>query len=403
MLEWKTKTLGELAETQLGKMLNTGNQTGEYKTPYLRSLNVQWGGIDTSHLNEMDIPPTEHDKYTVKKGDLLICEGGESGRAAIWNSDETIGFQNALHRVRSKNEVTNKYLLYYFEWLVKNRLIDHLFNGVTIRHFPQENLRSVNISYPSIDKQLEIVELLESYFSLLNNALKEAHDARAKASQFKVAFLRTVCKGDSTWESFPLKQLGIWGGGGTPSKANIRYWTNGTVPWLTPKDMGPTEIFVTRDKITEEACINSAVKKIPANSVVFVVRSGILERKLPVAITRVETTLNQDMKSISFFDHVNSKFAFYALLGLEQDILNKCKKSGTTVASINTESLMKYEIKIPELSIQNEIVAYVESQFSLTDKTLPWIESVIQDGHSLRQSLLQAAFTGQLTKEVERV
>jgi type I restriction enzyme S subunit len=167
--------------------------------------------------------------------------------------------------------------------------------------------------------------------------------------------------------------------------------------------MGPLEITQTVDKITEEACLNSTVKKIPENSVVFVVRSGILERKLPIALTKVETTLNQDMKALTFSDKVNPKFGFYSMLGLEQDILRTCRKSGTTVASINTESLMNYEIKIPSLPVQAEILDYVDSQLTLIDNSVPQVESVLKVGNSLRRSLLQAAFTGQLTNEVVSV
>jgi type I restriction enzyme S subunit len=256
---------------------------------------------------------------------------------------------------------------------------------------------------PPLAEQHKIVELLEDHLSRLDAALADVKQAKLKAAQFKVAFLRNVFSGDASWNSIPMKQLGKWGGGGTPSKANEKFWTDGTVPWLSPKDMGPLEITQTVDKITEEACLNSTVKKIPENSVVFVVRSGILERKLPIALTKVETTLNQDMKALTFSDKVNPKFGFYSMLGLEQDILRTCRKSGTTVASINTESLMNYEIKIPSLPVQAEILDYVDSQLTLIDNSVSQVESVLKVGNSLRRSLLQAAFTGQLTKEVVSV
>lgn len=198
--EWKTKTVRDLADTQLGKMLNKGKQTGENTVPYLRSINVQWGRVDTSDLNQMDILPSELAKFTVKKGDLLICEGGESGRVAIWDKEETIGFQNALHRLRAKAEVTNKYLYYYFEWLVKNQLIEHLFNGVTIKHFPQENLRSVQVSYPSIDEQRFIVEILEDHLSRLEASVSLADAMERQSLGLKRSLLQTAFTGQLTSE-----------------------------------------------------------------------------------------------------------------------------------------------------------------------------------------------------------
>ena len=92
-----------------------------------------------------------------------------------------------------------------------------------------------------------------------------------------------------------------------------------------------------------------------------------------------------------------------ATLAMEQDILRSCRKSGTTVASINTESLMNYEIKIPSLPIQAQILDYVETQLALIDNSMPQVESVLKVGNNLRRSLLQAAFTGQLTNEVVSV
>jgi type I restriction enzyme S subunit len=200
MDEWKTKKVGELADTQLGKMLNKSKQTGENTIPYLRSINVQWGRVDISDLNQMDILPNELEKFTVKKGDLLICEGGESGRVAIWDKDEPIGFQNALHRVRSKNEVINKFLYYYFEWLVKNKLIEHLFNGVTIKHFPQENLRSVEMSYPPIGEQYKIVALLEDHLSRLEASVSLADAMERQSNGLRRSLLQAAFTGQLTNE-----------------------------------------------------------------------------------------------------------------------------------------------------------------------------------------------------------
>lgn len=307
---------------------------------------------------------------------------------------------NHAHVLRPKKDrVLQNFLLHFLNHF---NYIGYA-NGTTRLKLTQGAMNSIPVPLPPIYEQHKIVELLEDHLSRLEAALADVKQAKVKAAQFKVAFLRNVFSGDASWNSIPMKQLGKWGGGGTPSKANEKFWTNGTVPWLSPKDMGPLEITQTVDKITEEACLNSTVKKIPENSVVFVVRSGILERKLPISLTKVETTLNQDMKALTFSDKVNPKFGFYSMLGLEQDILRTCRKSGTTVPSINTESLMNFEIKIPSLPVQAEILDYVDFQLTLIDNSVPQVESVLKVGNSLRRSLLQAAFTGQLTKEVANV
>lgn len=264
----------------------------------------------------------------------------------------------------------------------------------------QEDARNIDVRFPPIDEQLKIVGILEDHISRLDSAMLDVKQANIKAAQFKVSFLRDVCKGNDAWKSIPLKSLGQWNGGGTPSKSNMAFWTNGTIPWLSPKDMGPNQIYGTEDLITEEAALKSTVKKVAPNSVVLVVRSGILERKLPVAITMIETTLNQDMKAITFNNTVLPRFGFYAMLGFEQDILKNCRKSGTTVASLNTDALMEYRLRIPDLATQQSIIDYVERQITLLDSTNPSIMHVENIGQSLRRSLLQAAFTGKLSNEV---
>jgi type I restriction enzyme S subunit len=391
---WEIKRLDEIADVVMGQSPpgSSYNEHGEGQ-PFFQGK-TEFG----------EVHPTVR-KFTTagtkfaKSGDILMSVRAPVGPTNIAAIDCVIG--RGLAAIRAKSVVSQSYL----RWTLKHLEIDiqSKGTGTTFDAITGETLRGTLIALPPLTEQHKIVELLEDHLSRLDAALADVKQAKVKAAQFKVAFLRNVFSGDASWNSIPMKQLGKWGGGGTPSKANEKFWTDGTVPWLSPKDMGPLEITQTVDKITEEACLNSTVKKIPENSVVFVVRSGILERKLPIALTKVETTLNQDMKALTFSDKVNPKFGFYSMLGLEQDILRTCRKSGTTVASINTESLMNYEIKIPSLPVQAEILDYVDSQLTLIDNSVPQVESVLKVGNSLRRSLLQAAFTGQLTKEVVSV
>jgi len=105
---WVEKTVGEVADHSLGKMLDKRKNTGVLK-PYLRNLNVRWFEFDLSDLLEMPFEESERKKCTAIKGDVLICEGGYPGRAAIWQKDEPIYFQKAIHRVRFKNAAHSKW------------------------------------------------------------------------------------------------------------------------------------------------------------------------------------------------------------------------------------------------------------------------------------------------------
>jgi type I restriction enzyme S subunit len=109
---WEEKNIGELTDSCLGKMLDKQKNKGEYQ-PYLRNINVRWGEFDLSDILEMKFEDGEDERYGIQKGDLIICEGGEPGRCAIWEGKmENMKIQKALHRVRSKGEILNRYLYF---------------------------------------------------------------------------------------------------------------------------------------------------------------------------------------------------------------------------------------------------------------------------------------------------
>ncbi|MET9028330.1 restriction endonuclease subunit S [Nocardia sp. NPDC004168] len=190
------------------------------------------------------------------------------------------------------------------------------------------------------------------------------------------------------WASIPLADLGTWYGGGTPSKSNPLFWTGGTVPWLSPKDMSGGTILGTRDRITAVALDRSSAKLVPPNSVVFVVRSGILERKFPVSLVRFETALNQDMKAIVPFAGIDSRWLTWALRNLERVILNNCRKAGTTVASIETTALKQLKIPIPPLAEQKRIVEVLEDSLSRLDVGESGVELGLRKAEQLRKSVI---------------
>jgi type I restriction enzyme S subunit len=200
--EWQTKTVGELADTQLGKMLNKGKQSGNYAKPYLRTDNVHWGRFDLSEIKEMDILPEEREKYLATKGDLLMCEGGASGRTAIWNEDYDISFQNHVHRIRPKDPevISPKYLLYYFEWFIKNGYASELIKGVTISSLSQSGLRSIAVTYPLIEEQYIIVEHLEDHLSRLDASVSLADAMEKQSNGLRRSLLQAAFTGHLTKE-----------------------------------------------------------------------------------------------------------------------------------------------------------------------------------------------------------
>jgi len=146
---WVEKKVSEIAKHSLGKMLDKAKNKGEPQ-PYLRNINVRWFTFDLSDLLQMPFLPTEAEKYTAIKGDVLICEGGYPGRAAIWDEDYPIYFQKALHRVRFHEPELNKWFVYYLSVQDSRGQLKQHFRGTGIQHFTGEVLARFPIPVPPL-------------------------------------------------------------------------------------------------------------------------------------------------------------------------------------------------------------------------------------------------------------
>ena len=156
---WEWTTFPTVAHVELGKTLDKVKNTGTYY-PYLRSVNVQWGYVDLSDVKEMKFEPEEIERYTIKKNDLLICEGGDVGRCCVWNKNESILYQNAIHRVRFYNSINCNFYMYFMMYLEAKGTLKRISNGVTIKHLTNTVLSNITIP---------LVFLLTGNFHLKNN------------------------------------------------------------------------------------------------------------------------------------------------------------------------------------------------------------------------------------------
>ena len=164
---WCVCHINEISESLLGKTLDKSKDQGELK-PYLCAVNVQWGHFDLTTQKAFRIENKDFDRYAVRKGDLLVCEGGDVGRSAIWNSSTEMYYQNALHRIRCKQCISVEYLLYTFWHFKLSGAIDALCKGVTIKHFTQFAMNKLPIPLPPLAEQYRIVARIEQLFAQLD-------------------------------------------------------------------------------------------------------------------------------------------------------------------------------------------------------------------------------------------
>ena len=164
---WCVCHINEISESLLGKTLDRTKDCGEFKR-YVCAVNVQWGYFDFTTQKRFRIEAKDFERYAVKKGDLLICEGGDVGRCAIWDNDTEMYYQNALHRIRCKFGISEKYLQYSLWHFKLNGVIDSLCKGVTIKHFTQSTMNKLEIPLPPFAEQKRIVSKIEELFHQLD-------------------------------------------------------------------------------------------------------------------------------------------------------------------------------------------------------------------------------------------
>ncbi len=190
-----TAPLGEVADVQLGKMLDRKRTEGT-SLPYLRNVNVRWGHIDVSDLLDMPFRDHELNRYSVKPGDVMVCEGGEPGRAAVWTRhDHGIKYQKALHRVRLGGGLLPNWLVYQLQLDASSGRLSKQFSGTTIGHLPREAIVQYGLRLAPLREQRRIVEAIESYFTRLDDAVATLERVQRNLKRYRASVLKAAVEG----------------------------------------------------------------------------------------------------------------------------------------------------------------------------------------------------------------
>ncbi len=191
---WSVEFLGELFTVQLGKMLSKAAKTGINPKWYLRNANVQWERFDLSEVHQMDFDADELERFLVRPGDVLVCEGGEVGRCAIWRGEiEDCYYQKALHRLRPNDgRILPEFIVLYLQ---KKFRYEGAFLGergqTTIAHLPKEKIEVLPVAVPPIEEQREIVAIMEA----ISERLKSEEALHSHLLKMKSALLDALLSG----------------------------------------------------------------------------------------------------------------------------------------------------------------------------------------------------------------
>ena len=249
------------------------------------------------------------------------------------------------------------YLYYFMEGYIEE-LRKQAIGGV-IKYIKLGNLTDALIELPSVDEQKSIVEILVKAKGILE---KRNDELNALDNLIKARFVEMFgdpVQNDKGWVTDTVENLckEIYGGG-TPSKAHLEYYEDGDIPWVSSKDMKSDMLTDSQIKINQLGVDNSTAKMVPVNSVIMVIRSGILKHTLPIAINAVPITVNQDLKVFIPSERVLTRFLAVQFKMHEKDILTGVR--AVTADNIEFNTLKQRELIVPPIELQQEYVAFLE-------------------------------------------
>ena len=249
--------------------------------------------------------------------------------------------------------------------------------GLTLN---KATLSAVEIDIPEIEQQREIALKLDFIDSLIVSRQEQLSKLDGLVKSRFIELFGDSAKNSMGWDTDTV--IGICDdiyGGGTPSKSHPEYYENGDIPWVSSKDMKTDVLYDSQIKINQLGVNNSSAKMVPINSVIMVIRSGILKHTLPVAV-------NQDLKVFIPSKRILSVFLMCQFKMLEKDILSGVR--AVTADNIEFDSLKKREIIVPPMELQKQFAAFVEQ----TDKSKLAIQQSLEKLETLKKALMQKYF-----------
>lgn len=358
-MKWEKVKLGNVTDSCLGKMLDQNKNKGDYQ-PYLANVNVRWGEFDLEDLPLMKFEESEQERYELKYGDLVICEGGEPGRCAIWKEQiPNMKIQKALHRVRVHDCLDYRYLFYWFLLAGKTGELDQYFTGATIKHMPGQKLKEVVIDKPPLEIQHRIADILSAYDDLIENNQKQIKLLEEAAQRlYKEWFVDLHFPGHENTKIVD----GVPGG-----------WSKSTVfevSAILRRGISPKYNENARGIVINQKCIRQTIvsydeartqeKKYPAelelkeaDIAICSTGAGTLGRVGQIYEVRENTTLDSHVTLIRANEKIGQQYLFWSLK-MQQDYLMSAGKGSTNQLELSRETIGNCKILIPEQKIAEQ-------------------------------------------------
>ena len=392
---WNIKPVGDLFEVQLGKMLNKAAKEQSPQYSYLGNTNVQWGYFDLSDLKTMHFTARDKEKFTLQPDDIVMCEGGEVGRCAIWQgSEQVVFYQKALHRLRSKGEVIPQFFQNYMEKIAGTKLLDNYTSRTSIAHLTREKLVSLPVKLPPLPEQKKIAQILSTW----DKAITTTEQLLANSQIQKKALMQQLLTGKrrlldkngvrfcGEWESKQLSKLGEVIGGLTYSPSDV---TDGSGT-LVLRSSNVQNGRLSFDDNVYVTCTASEKSVTRENDILLCVRNGSRALIGKSALLKDQAVGCFHGAFMSIFRAKEPLFIFQ-LLQSSLFYREVRKNLGATINSINGSDLKKFTFNVPTDKAEREKIAAI---LSTADQEISALQQKLDHLKKEKKALMQQLLTG---------
>jgi type I restriction enzyme S subunit len=376
---WPFSTVGEEFDVQLGKMLDSANNVGEPKK-YLGNRAVQWGRVNLASAGTVLLTEADKHRYRLRVGDLLVCEGGEIGRAAIWRGEAPeMYFQKALLRLRPRRGYDVRLMQAFLEYWARNSKLLNFATQTSIAHLPRQKLVSMPLPLPPLNVQSQIAEALMD----ADNLIAKTERLIAKKQAIKQGMMQALLTGNARLPGF-------------------------TEPW-TERTLGEVARVKTGSRNNQD---KSAGGRYP-----FFVRSATVERINSYSYDCEAILVPGEGGIGSIFHYIDGKFEVHQRVYVISDFAagvcgrfiyhfmsqyfgphameNSVK---ATVDSLRLPTFKNFNIRRPAFDEQRAIVDALDDAAT----ELESIQRRLQKARTIKQGMMQQLLTGRVRLPLER-
>ncbi|MFH0904867.1 MAG: restriction endonuclease subunit S [Methanobacteriota archaeon] len=398
--DWNVGRIDDFFEIQQGKQVSKSNRVGENQKPFLRTSNIYWGKVVFEELDYMNFSKDEEARYRLKKNDLLVCEGGDIGRTAIWNQEvENCYYQNHLHRLRAKTDDIDP--LFILQWLEYSFVIGKVYFGranvTTIPNLSKSRLSELIIPHPPLPEQRKIAHVL----STVQKAIEQQDNLIRTTTELKKSLMQKLftegTRGElqketeiglvpESWEVIRIGDIMKITSGGTPSRKNKEYYA-GDILWVKSGELEDNIILNTEEKITEQAIKESSAKLFPLKTLLIAMYGATVGK---TSILEKEAATNQAVCAILPNEEIfNQEFLRHYFITIRENLLKQ--RYGGAQPNISQTIIKNTLVPKPNIKEQNAIA----DSMTLFDSKICYHKSKKDSLTALFKTLLHELMTGQ--------